>query len=440
MSAASWSITPPLSAGRVQEIASSLDLRDLPADFYANPYPVYAWLRAHEPVRRMPDGTYFLSRHADLVQVYRDAQTFSSDKKVEFGPKYNHAPFGSDAAPAPLFEHHTTSLVFNDPPLHTRVRRLIMGALTRRAIADMEPDLVALVDRLLDAIQAKGTGDLIEDFASAIPVEIIGNLLGVPHADRGPLRDWSLAILGALEPRLTPQQEALGNQSVLAFCDYLRELVADRRLRPGDPQHDVLTRLIQGEPDAGGEQLSEIELLQNCIFILNAGHETTTNLIGNALVALQEWPTQKAWLLQGLRAASDDVEAIQTLLTPAVDEFLRFESSNQLGNRRALAAIKVGGMELPAGALVTLCIGAANRDPAIFAKPEQLDLQRTDNRHLAFGFGVHQCAGLSLARLEGRIAIGRFLQRFPGYRLLSPPVRGGRARFRGFLKAPFAIA
>jgi cytochrome P450 len=243
-----------------------------------------------------------------------------------------------------------------------------------------------------------------------------------------------------LEPRLTPQQEALGNQSVLAFCDYLRELVADRRLRPGDPQHDVLTRLIQGEPDAGGEQLSEIELLQNCIFILNAGHETTTNLIGNALVALQEWPTQKAWLLQGLRAASDDVEAIQTLLTPAVDEFLRFESSNQLGNRRALAAIKVGGMELPAGALVTLCIGAANRDPAIFAKPEQLDLQRTDNRHLAFGFGVHQCAGLSLARLEGRIAIGRFLQRFPGYRLLSPPVRGGRARFRGFLKAPFAIA
>lgn len=440
MSAASWSITPPLSAGRVQEIASGLDLRDLPADFYANPYPVYAWLRAHEPVRRMPDGTYFLSRHADLVQVYRDAQTFSSDKKVEFGPKYNHAPFGSDAAPAPLFEHHTTSLVFNDPPLHTRVRRLIMGALTRRAIADMEPGLVALVDRVLDAIQAKGTGDLIEDFASAIPVEIIGNLLGVPHADRGPLRDWSLAILGALEPRLTPQQEALGNQSVLAFCDYLRELVADRRLRPGDPQHDVLTRLIQGEPDAGGEQLSEIELLQNCIFILNAGHETTTNLIGNALVALQEWPTQKAWLLQGLRAASDDVEAIQTLLTPAVDEFLRFESSNQLGNRRALAAIKVGGMELPAGALVTLCIGAANRDPAIFAKPEQLDLQRTDNRHLAFGFGVHQCAGLSLARLEGRIAIGRFLQRFPGYRLLSPPVRGGRARFRGFLKAPFAIA
>lgn len=440
MSAASWSITPPLSAGRVQEIASDLDLRDLPADFYANPYPVYAWLRAHEPVRRMPDGTYFLSRHADLVQVYRDAQTFSSDKKVEFDPKYNHAPFGSDAAPAPLFEHHTTSLVFNDPPLHTRVRRLIMGALTRRAIADMEPGLVALVDRLLDAIQAKGTGDLIEDFASAIPVEIIGNLLGVPHADRGPLRDWSLAILGALEPRLTPQQEALGNQSVLAFCDYLRELVADRRLRPGDPQHDVLTRLIQGEPDAGGEQLSEIELLQNCIFILNAGHETTTNLIGNALVALQEWPTQKAWLLQGLRAASDDVEAIQTLLTPAVDEFLRFESSNQLGNRRALAAIKVGGMELPAGALVTLCIGAANRDPAIFAKPEQLDLQRTDNRHLAFGFGVHQCAGLSLARLEGRIAIGRFLQRFPGYRLLSPPVRGGRARFRGFLKAPFAIA
>lgn len=429
-------ITPPLPADRVRDIAAGLDLRALPADFYANPYPVYAWLREHEPVRRMPDGSYFLTRHADLVRVYRDAQTFSSDKKAEFAPKYNHAPFGSDSRPAPLFEHHTTSLVFNDPPLHTRVRRLIMGALTRRAIADMEAGLIELVDRLLDAIEARGGGDLIEDFASAIPVEIIGNLLGVPHADRGPLRDWSLAILGALEPRLSLEQEALGNRSVSEFTAYLRELVADRRRRPGDPQHDVLTRLIQGE---GGEQVSEAELLQNCVFILNAGHETTTNLIGNALVALHEWPTQKAVLLQGLQATRDTPDTREQLMTLAVDEFLRFESSNQLGNRRALAACNVGGVELPAGALITLCIGAANRDPAVFATPEQLEVQRSDNRHLAFGLGVHQCAGLSLARLEGRIAIGRFLQRFAGYRLSAPPQRGGRARFRGFLRAPFQL-
>jgi cytochrome P450 len=370
----------------------------------------------------MPDGSWFLTRHADLVAVYRDAHAFSSDKKVEFTPKYGEG--------SPLLAHHTTSLVFNDPPLHTRVRKLIMGALTRRAIAEMEPGLVRLVDRLLDAIERSGGGDLVEDFAAAIPVEIIGNLLGVPHADRRPLRGWSLAILGALEPRLTPEQEALGNRSVREFVEYLRVLVAERRRHPGDPEHDVLTRLIQGE--SAGEQLGEEELLQNCIFILNAGHETTTNLIGNALCALQEWPQQ----LQELLGRTRDEQA----MTLAVDEFLRFESSNQLGNRRALRACDVGGVPLPEGALVTLCIGAGNRDPACFADPDVLDLGRENNRHLAFGFGIHQCAGLTLARLEGRVAIGRFLARFPNYRLTQAPTRGGRARFRGFLKAPFEIA
>jgi len=428
--ASPFAITPAMPADRALEIAAGFDLRALPADFYANPYPVYAALREHEPLRRMPDGSFFLTRHADLVAVYRDAQTFSSDKKVEFEPKYGAA--------SALFEHHTTSLVFNDPPLHTRVRKLIMGALTRRAIADMEPGLVTLVDGLLDGIAAKGGGDLVEDFASAIPVEIIGNLLGVPHADRAPLRGWSLAILGALEPKLTPEQEALGNHSVREFTAYLRDLVADRRRRPGDPEHDVLTRLIGGE--TATDKLSETELLQNCVFILNAGHETTTNLIGNALVALQERPAALAGLLPRMQALAHDAQGLEALLVPAVDEFLRFESSNQFSNRRALADTNIGGVDLPSGSLLTLCIGAANRDPAQFERPDELDLARRDNRHLAFGFGIHQCAGLSLARLEGRIAIGRFLQRFPDYRLSASPTRGGRARFRGFLKAPFSVA
>jgi hypothetical protein len=432
-----------MTAARARQIAEGFDLRALPADFYANPYPVYDWLRTTQPVRAMPDGSWLLTRYQDLVAVYRDARLFSSDKKVEFAPKYLHAPWQDDAAApaahAPLFDHHTTSLVFNDPPLHTRVRKLIMGALTRRAIREMEGGLIDLVDQLLDRIEDRGEGDLIADFASAIPVEVIGNLLGVPHADRAPLRGWSLAILGALEPALTAEQEALGNRSVSEFLAYLEHLVAERRRKPGDPQHDVLTRLIQGEAEgADGGRLSEQELLHNCIFILNAGHETTTNLIGNALVALQEWPDARAELLQRIAHYRDDAQALEPHLDSAVDEFLRFESSNQLGNRRATAACTVGGVDLPAGALVTLCIGAANRDPAQFEQPDRLDLWRRDNRHLAFGFGIHQCAGLSLARLEGRIAIGRFLARFPDYRLTAEPVRGGRARFRGFLSAGFA--
>lgn len=426
---------PQMPIERATEVAASFDLRSLPADFYANPYPVYDALRSQQPIRLMPDGSYFLTRYADLVTVYRDAQTYSSNKRVEFGPKYGTA--------SPLFEHHTTSLVFNDPPLHSRVRKLIMGALARRSVDAMEPALMTLVDGLLDRLESQGDGDLIEDFAAAIPIEVIGNLLGVPHADRGPLRGWSLAILGALEPQFSAAQEAAGNLAVTEFCAYLRDLVAERRKRPGDPQHDVLTRLIQGED--GGDALSESELLQNCIFILNAGHETTTNLIGNALVALHEWPGEKLKLLDKIKHGTNDSVVLD--LDLAVDEFLRFESSNQLGNRRALKNCKIGEIELPQGALITLCIGAANRDPAQFINPNSLDLSRGDartgaapNRHLAFGFGIHQCAGLSLARLEGRIAMGRFLQRLPHYRLTAPPTRGGRARFRGFLSAPFAVS
>ena len=417
---------PPPQAGEgkgggATVLAATFDLRALPPGFYDDPYPTYHALRAHDPVRNMPDGSYFLTRYADVVAVYRDAQTFSSDKRIEFRPKYGDSP---------LYRHHTTSLVFNDPPLHTRVRRLIAGALTGRAIAEMEPAVEQLVARLLDRAAEQGRFDLIGDFAAAIPVEVIGDLLCVPHDERGPLRDWSLAILGALEPVLAPEAAARGNRAVAEFLAYLGTLVADRRARPGDPAHDVLTRLIQGEAaEAGGERLSETELLHNCIFILNAGHETTTNLIGNALFALLEWPDEKRRLIENTPA----------LIRTAVEEFLRFESSNQLGNRRAVQDAEIG-VRLPAGSLVTLCIGAANRDPAQFPEPDRLDVAREPNRHLAFGFGVHQCAGLSVARMEARIAIARFLARFPQYRLAGAPVRGGRARFRGFLSIPVETA
>ncbi|RZN21872.1 cytochrome P450 [Bradyrhizobium sp. Leo121] len=407
--------------GNARELAESFDLERLTPEFYADPYPTYRALRDNAPVKRLPNGSYFLTRYDDLVTAYKSTKAFSSDKKKEFSPKYGDSL---------LYEHHTTSLVFNDPPAHTRVRHLIMGALSPRAIAAMEPDLIRLIDGLLDATAAKGKVELIEDFASAIPVEVIGNLLDVPHDERGPLRDWSLAILGALEPVISSEQFARGNKAVKDFLAYLETLVERRRAKPGNPERDVLTRLIQGEGNGedNGERLTEQELLHNCIFLLNAGHETTTNLIGNGLVTLLRYPKEK----QRLISQPD-------LIKTAVEEMLRYESSNQLGNRMIVEEVELGGIKMSAGTPVTLCIGAANRDPAQFPDPERFDIARTPNRHLAFGTGAHQCAGMALARLEGAIAISRFLARFPNYALAGEPTRGGRVRFRGFLSVPCTV-
>src|ERR1700709_1263514 len=387
-----------------RKLAAGFDIEKLTPEFYADPYPTYRALREHDPLKRLPNGSYFLTRYDDLVGAYKSTKLFSSDKRREFAPKYGDSL---------LSEHHTTSLVFNDPPAHTRVRRLIMGALSPRAIAEMEPDLIALVDRLLDGLAAKGDVELIEGFASAIPIQVIGNLLEFPMEEREPLRDWSLAILGALEPVIGPEVFARGNNAIRDFLSYLEILVERRRAKPGNPERDVLTKLIQGEDN--GERLTAKELLHNCIFLLNAGHETTTNLIGNGLVALAGNPEQKKRLI-------DNPGLVKT----AIEEFLRYESSNQLGNRVTTEAVEIGGVQMPAGTFVTLCIGAANRDPAQFTDPEKLDIGRTPNRHLAFATGPHQCAGMALARLEGAIAISRLLARFPDYALNGEPGRGVR--------------
>ncbi len=396
------------------------DLRALPDDFYADPFPYYDALRSLQPIKRLPDGSYLLTRFKDCEAVYKDTDTFSSDKKQEFKPKYGDTL---------VYEHHTTSLVFNDPPLHTKVRKLILGAMSAKAIAQMEPGLVRLVAQLLDRMAKKEAAgasvDLIADFAAAIPVEIIGNLLDIPHADREPLRGWSLKILGALEPTISSEQLAAADTAVREFLAYLDVLVAERKRHPGDPQTDVLTRLLG---DIEGERLSHKELLQNCIFILNAGHETTTNLIANGLVTLARWPAEKARLI-----------AQPELTRSAVEEILRFESSNQLGNRSTTADTEIGGVAMPKGTRITLCIGAANRDPAVFDEPQLFRIDRAPNRHLAFASGPHQCAGLALARLEGKVALEMFLKRFPDYRLEGTPERSRRARFRGFNRVPVTL-
>ena len=392
-------------------------LAGAPPAFIDDPYPFYAALRSHSPVHALGNGQWLLTRHDDVAAVYRAPQA-KSDKRREFAPKFGPG--------TPLFEHHTTSLVFNDAPLHTRVRRLLMGALNQRAITRMEAGVVALVQRLLDRIADQPAPDLIAHFAAEIPVEVIGNLLDVPPAHRPPLRAWSLAILSALEPAPAADVLARGHAAVTEFSAQLRDLVAHRRAHPGDPEADVLTRLIQGEQ--GGEKLTEAELLHNCIFLLNAGHETTTNLIGNGVHAL---------LTQ--RAAWDRLVAEPALMTTAVEELLRFESPLQLNNRLTTAPLRIGGVELPAGSFVTLAIGSANRDPAQFHEPDRLDIGRKPNPHLAFGQGHHACAGMNVARLEARIAFGRLIARYPGLQLAGAPQRDRRIRFRGWRTLPVSL-
>jgi cytochrome P450 len=397
-------------------MALCFSLAEPPPGFIDDPYPVYAELRRMSPVHRLGPGSWLLTRHADVLAAYRSPH-LSSDKQREFAPRLK--------APSPIYEHHTTSLVFNDPPLHTRVRRLLMGALNQRAIARMEAGVAALVAQLLDRLADEPAPDLIEHFAACIPVEVIGNLLDMPHADREPLRGWSLAILSALEPAPGDALLAAANAAVTDFCAYLRELVAHRRRHPGDPEADMLTRLIAG--DAEGT-VSEAELLHNCIFLLNAGHETTTNLIGNGLHALLRH-----------RGEFERLVHEPALIGTAVEELLRFESPLQLNNRLAIAPLLVGHAELPAGSFVTLGIGAANRDEAAFEHPERLDITRKPNPHLAFGQGTHACSGMNVARLEARVAIGALVARYPKLDLAGAPERDRRVRFRGLRRLPVRL-
>ena len=398
-----------------------MDVRDfqltrVPADFFDDPYRYYAALRETDPLHALEGGGIFVSRYDDAATVYRSPAA-SSDKKVEFRPKFGDSP---------LYEHHTTSLVFNDPPLHTRVRRLIMGAVNQRAIARMEAQVTRLVDALLDDLAEKRKVDFIADFAAQIPIEVIGNLLDIPKPERSPLRGWSIAILSGLEPKLTPEMFERGNRAVTDFVSFLRNLIQERRKRPGDPESDVLTRLIQGEKD--GERLTETELHHQCIFLLNAGHETTTNLIGNGLWGLLQNENQ----LVALRRDP-------SLINSAVEEMLRYDGPIQLNNRRLVAPLAIGGRTLPEGTLITIGIGAANRDPAQFPDPDRFDVARKPNRHVAFGHGDHVCVGMNVARMEGRIAFARLLGRFARIEPDGAPERDRRIRFRGFRRLPVSV-
>lgn len=394
------------------------DLNSIDRAFIENPFPTLRALRERSPVHRNADGSVYLTRHSDCLKVYQ-SRAMLSDKTEEFGRKFG---------PGPLLTHHTTSLIFNDPPYHTVVRKLLAGAFTPRKLAEMEPLIDGIVDRMLDDLEDMGSFDLIPAFAMVLPTEIISFMLGIPEDYRRKLRGFSLAILGALDPVISPERLQAGNDAVAEFGAILAELIAHRRANPeGAAQGEVLDSLIFGEVD--GRRLTEEELVQNCIFLLNAGHETTTSLVGNSIGILLDNPGQ----LRLLQSEPDHI-------TTAVEEFLRVQSPLQIGNRLAGEDIALEDCVLPKGTYIHTSIAGANRDPAVFDDPETVDITRNPNRHLAFATGIHVCLGATLARIEGRIAIGKFVRRFPGLRADGPAEIMGLARFRGYNSLPVSVA
>ena len=390
-------------------MSTTFDLQNVSEDYLVDPYSVLAELRAQSPVHKNTDGTFVLTCYADIVQTYRDPMIWSSDKRATFKPKFGNTP---------LFEHHTNSIVFIDPPDHTRIRRLFQSAFTRKALAAFVPRITSLVDEYLNRLEDQGQMEVVEEFSFRLPIEVVCDLLGVPRQDREFIRGWANAILTALEPTLVQKQLDDGNQAVVDFKQYLGDLIAYRRAHPHDAQDtEVLTILADAEAD--GKRLTEIELLHQCIFMLNAGHETSTNMITHGIHEMLLNPNQIDLLFEN-----------PDLIEPMVEEVLRYQAPIQINNRRANSDQILSGVTIPADTTVHMMINAANRDPAQFSNPDRFDITRRPNRHLSFGLGVHICAGNALARVEAQIAFQRLFRRFPKLALTIPAVIAPRLRFR----------
>lgn len=387
--------------------------------FFDDPYPAYRAARDLAGPAHQPDGSVFAGRYDDVAEILANDRDYSSDKRIDFKPRFGDGP---------LYEHHTTSLVFNDPPTHTRVRRLLTPFFTPRTLRALEPNVATMIDELVDAAEDQETIDLVADFAVAIPLTLIGDMLGIPKAEREPLRAWATSILGALEPALGAEQLDQGNRAVDDFKAYLKDLIAWKRARLDQREDtDILSALIV---DLGAEDgLTEIELIHNCVFLLNAGHDTTATLIANGLDLLFRFPDQMA------RLRSDP-----KLIKTAIEEMLRYESPLQVGNRRTTTEVTVHGETLPAGTFIHVGIGSANHDERQFPDPGAFDVGRRPNRHLAFGNGIHTCAGNSLARMEASLAFSKLLARFSTIEQTGPTVRPPRARFRIVSEMPARVA
>jgi len=375
--------------------AEPVQFNPLDPDVIADPYPLYQRLRTEAPVHQTPLGMWVLSRYDDVAMFLRDPRFGRRGFQEVISARFGH----------PGFSH---TMLLQDPPNHTRLRALVSKAFTPRVVEGLRGQIQGMVDALLDDTIERGEADLIADFAYPLPVSVISAMLGVPAHDSRRFREWSFDLARSIDAVVVSDPELVerGNAAGLAFHEYFEDLIAERRRAP---RADLLSDLIAAEE--AGDRLSTEELLATVMLLFLAGHETTVNLIGNGMLALLRRPDELRWL-------REDPHLIGT----AVEELLRYDSPVQRVSRLVYEDVTIDGGTIPQGSLVLGLLGAANRDPAHFPEPDRVDLGRQDNRHLAFGWGIHFCLGAPLARLEGQIAIATLLRRLPALALATERV------------------
>ncbi|MGC9668939.1 cytochrome P450 [Planosporangium sp. 12N6] len=361
----------------------------------ANPYPLLHQLREASPLSLMDGQLVVAARHRDLSAILRHPNASSERSRSALAPP--------DVKPG------TFSFLSLDPPDHTRLRRLVSSAFTPRVVADLRPRITEIVDTLFTRVAGRGRMDIVDDLAYPLPVQIISELLGVPAENGEQFREWSGLLARSLDPQVAdpdPERLAQGATALAEFHRYFSRLIGQRR---DHPREDLLSLLVHAESE--GDKLTEDELLATCVLLLVAGHETTTNLIANAVLALLRHPDQ----LDALRSRPDLVDG-------CTEETLRYDAPVQLTTRIARGPLPVGDREVPDGTVVLMLIAAANRDPEVFDDPDRFDITRGSGRHLAFAAGIHFCLGAGLARLESAVALAAFARRVTAPRLLTPDV------------------